>query len=223
MRLFPHCIASEALRALESLKAGNHVQGAVFNHIPRFKTLVVQWWKEGPTTGNSAWEVSTPPAWSLGRENPTGFLQRAEGFLYPFGLCAHSAEWKITSIDWRTLPSSSLNHRIRKVGVRFLLGFCFLPVLKAGIGCSSLISSVSHASKICMVPLLSKVGTSVLPPERYPVLGCKHSEKQSITSLVLSLPTQPQDNDGGFVFLLNLPGWFRLLALTFCSAFYPWV
>lgn len=132
-------------------------------------------------------------------------------------------EKSLLLIEELSLPSSSLNHRIRKVGVRPLLGFCFFPTLKAEMGCSSLINSVSHATKICMIPLLPKVGTSVLPPERYPVLGCRHSGTQSITSLALGLPTQPQGNHAGFVSFLSLSGWFGLLALTFCSAFYLWL
>lgn len=58
-----------------------------------------------------------------------------------------------------------------------------------------------------MLTLPPKAGASVLPPEMYPVLSCRHSGKQSTTSLVLDLPTQPQVNDAGFVFLLNLAGW----------------
>lgn len=51
-----------------------------------------------------------------------------------------------------------------------LLFFFFLPHFKTAVsktetGCSSLINSISCATKICMVTLQPKAGTSVLPPE----------------------------------------------------------
>lgn len=131
-------------------------------------------------------------------------------------------EKSLLLIEELSLPSSNLSHRIRKVGfspLGFFSSLLWTTISKTKTGSSSLINSISYATKICMVTLPPKAGTSVLPPERYPVLSCRHSGKQSITSLVLDLTTQPQVNGAGSVFLLNSAGWLRYLALTFCSAF----
>lgn len=127
------------------------------------------------------------------RENPTGFLQRAEVFLNPFGLCASSADWRITSIDWRTLPSSSLNHRIRKVGVRPRLGFCFFPILKAEMGFSSLINCASHHHQNLHGSPSAKSGELCSTPRKVPSPGLQ-TVRETLLSLHLcwAFPPNPK-------------------------------
>lgn len=155
----------------------------------------MQWWKEGPKIGNSAWEVSTPPAWSgppadLLEER---ILQDSYKEQKCFSTLLACVPVLLIEESLLLIPSSSLNHRIRKVGVRPLLGFCFFPILKAEMGCSSLINCASHHHQNLHGSPSAKSGELCSTPRKLPSPGLQ-TVRETLLSLHLcwAFPPNPK-------------------------------